>query len=184
MSLNLAVFISGRGSNLLAIIEAIEAKKLDAKIQIVISSATWAAAHVHCSRHGIPVSVCRSEEQILSVLKQFPIDLICLAGYMKVLSADFVKRFKNKIINIHPSLLPKYPGLHTHQKVLEAKETESGCTVHYVTEKVDEGKIIEQRKVPVLPGDTPEILEARILVEEHQLYPQVIGQFATQLTRK
>jgi phosphoribosylglycinamide formyltransferase-1 len=183
VTINLAVFISGRGSNLLAIIKAIEAKQLDAKINVVISSNTWAPAHVHCSHYGIPVSVCRSEEQILSVLKQFPIDLICLAGYMKILSPDFVKRFRNKILNIHPSLLPKYPGLKTHEQALAAGDSESGCTVHYVTEKMDEGKVIEQRKVPVEPGDTPETLAARVLVEEHKLYPEVIGQFARQLSK-
>lgn len=105
-------------------------------------------------------------------------DVICLAGFMRILTPDFIRRFGGRMLNIHPSLLPKYPGLHTHQRALEAGDAEAGCTVHEVTAELDAGPVLGQARVPVLPGDTAETLAARVLVEEHRLYPAVLRRFA------
>jgi phosphoribosylglycinamide formyltransferase-1 len=178
---NLAVLISGRGSNLQAIQKNIENGILQgrAQIAVVISSKADAAGLAFAGEHGLTVVVCPAEKDVLAELTKHKIDLICLAGYMRVLSTDFVRKYAGKIINIHPTLLPKYPGLHVHEKVLAAGEKESGCTVHYVDAGVDTGKIIAQRKVPVLPADTPDTLAARVLEQEHILYSQVILQIAS-----
>jgi phosphoribosylglycinamide formyltransferase-1 len=194
---NLAVLISGRGSNLRAIQKNIETGILQgrAQIAVVISNKADAAGLVFAREHGLKTVVCPTEKEIFSELAKLPagyvsyqpdsveeelsrseIDLICLAGFMQVLSSEFIKKYDGKIINIHPSLLPKYPGLHVHEKVLAASEKESGCTVHYVDAGVDTGKIIAQRKVPVLPDDMPDTLAARVLEQEHLLYSQVILQ--------
>lgn len=176
----LAVLISGRGSNLQAIQKNIENGILRGKAQIavVISNKENAAGLTFAREHGLKTAVCSSEKEILAELEKQQIDLICLAGYMRVLSADFVHKYAGKIINIHPTLLPKHPGLHVHEKVLAAGDTESGCTVHYVDAGVDTGKIIAQKKVPVLPDDTPDTLAARVLVQEHLLYSEVILKMA------
>ena len=108
-------------------------------------------------------------------------DLICLAGFMRVLTADFVRRWQGRMLNIHPSLLPKYRGLHTHARAIEAGDTEAGCTVHQVTPELDDGPILGQARVPILPADTPDTLAARVLAEEHRLYPQVLHDVATRL---
>ncbi|MDR1997370.1 MAG: phosphoribosylglycinamide formyltransferase [Candidatus Margulisbacteria bacterium] len=178
--LSLAVLISGRGSNLQAIQKNIESGILrdKARIAVVIASKADAAGLIFAKEHGLSTAVCPSESAALAALAGQPIDLICLAGYMRVLSADFVQKYAGRIINIHPTLLPKYPGLHVHEKVLAAGEKESGCTVHYVDAGVDTGKIIAQSRVPVLPDDTPELLAARVLAAEHILYAQVILQIA------
>jgi formyltetrahydrofolate-dependent phosphoribosylglycinamide formyltransferase len=177
---NLAVLISGRGSNLRAIQKNIESGILRGKTQIavVISNKADAAGLTFAGEHGLPTAVCPAEKDVLAELEKYKIDLICLAGYMRVLSPDFVHKYAGRIINIHPTLLPKHPGLHVHEKVLAAGDTESGCTVHYVDAGVDTGKIIAQRKVPVRPDDTPETLAARVLEQEHILYAQVILQIA------
>lgn len=179
--IDLIVFVSGKGSNLAAILEAIKNKKLEAQVKLVISDQRFAPAFVFCRRHQIPVAVCRSDEQILNLLKDYPVDLICLAGYMKILSPKIVKKYAGKIINIHPSLLPKYPGLKVHERVLAAQEKESGCTVHYVTEVLDAGPILAQKKVPVLPEDTVQTLKQRVHAAEHELYPEVLQQLALKL---
>lgn len=114
------------------------------------------------------------EAAIIEVIDSADIDLICLAGYMRLLSADFTNRYSGKLINIHPSLLPKYKGLDTHARAIEAGDSVHGCTIHYVSEEMDGGEIIAQAEVPVLPNDTPETLGARVLVEEHKLYPSTI----------
>ena len=174
----LAILISGRGSNLQAVQKNIENGILrgKAKITVVISNKENAAGLVFAKEHGLRIAVCPSEKEISAELEKQPINLICLAGYMRVLSADFVQKYSGKIINIHPTLLPKHPGLHVHEKVLAAGDKESGCTVHYVDAGVDTGKIIAQRKVPVLPDDTPDTLAARVLEQEHILYSEVILQ--------
>ncbi|MDR2430676.1 MAG: phosphoribosylglycinamide formyltransferase [Candidatus Margulisbacteria bacterium] len=172
----LAVLISGRGSNLQAIQENIENGVLqgNAQIAVVISNKAEAAGLAFAREHKLNTAVCPSEAAVLAELEKYRIDLICLAGYMRVLSRDFVYKYAGKIINIHPTLLPKYPGLHVHAKVLAAGDKESGCTVHYVDAGVDTGKIIAQRKVPVRLEDTPDTLAARVLKQEHILYPEVI----------
>lgn len=114
------------------------------------------------------------ESAISNIIDSYDIDLVCLAGYMRILSAEFVTNYQGKLINIHPSLLPKFKGLDTHARAIEAGETEHGCTIHYVNAEMDGGKIIAQAKVPILPEDTPETLAARVLVEEHRLYPATI----------
>ncbi|GBR76732.1 phosphoribosylglycinamide formyltransferase [Candidatus Termititenax persephonae] len=178
--LNLAVLISGRGSNLQALQKNIESGILQGKAQIavVLANKATAAGLTFAREHGLQTMVCPAEKDVLAGLAKQQIDLICLAGYMRLLSADFVNQYKGKLINIHPTLLPKYPGLHVHEKVLAAGEKESGCTVHYVDTGADTGQIIAQRKVPVLPDDTPETLAARVLEQEHVLYSQVILQIA------
>jgi phosphoribosylglycinamide formyltransferase-1 len=176
--INLAVLISGRGSNLRAIQKNIETGLLQgrAQIAIVISNKADAAGLTFAREHGLQTAICPTEKDTLAELAKHKLDLICLAGFMRVLSPEFIKKYAGKIINIHPSLLPKYPGLHVHEKVLAAGEKESGCTVHYVDAGVDTGKIITQKKVPVLPDDTPDMLAARVLEQEHLLYSQVILQ--------
>ena len=118
------------------------------------------------------------EAELLKPLLAAEPDIICLAGFMRILTPGFIRRFEGRMLNIHPSLLPKYPGLHTHQRALDAGDAEAGCTVHEVTAELDAGPILGQSRVPVLPGDTADTLAARVLVEEHRLYPAVLRQFA------
>ncbi len=174
--LNLAVLISGRGSNLQAIQKNIESGILNGKaaIQVVVSNKADAKGLEFAKEHGVKTAVCPTENDVLAELSKYKIDLICLAGFMRIISPEFIRKYPQKIINIHPTLLPKYPGLHVHEKVLAAGEKQSGCTVHFVDEGVDTGKIIKQRKVPVLTGDRPETLAARVLIQEHKLYSEVI----------
>lgn len=173
---NLAVLISGRGSNLQAIQKNIETGILKdkAKIELVISNKAEAKGLTFAREHSLKTAICPTEKEIIAELAKHKIDLICLAGYMRIVSPELINKYPNKIINIHPTLLPKYPGLHVHEKVLAAGEKESGCTVHYVDAGVDTGKIIKQRKVKVLPDDTPDTLAARVLEQEHILYSEVI----------
>ena len=181
--LNLAVLISGRGSNLQSIIDACKEEDFPARIQIVISNKADAYGLVRAQQAGIQTCVIdhrdfSSREEFERSLKQeiekHKIDLICLAGFMRVLTSGFVNDFQNRIINIHPSLLPKHKGLHTHERAIEAGDAESGCTVHYVIPEMDEGPIIVQRSVAVMKHDTPETLAARVLAEEHFAYPEAI----------
>jgi len=188
--LKIGVLVSGRGSNLEAIIKAIETGKLkNVEIAIVISDNPEARALNICKEHNIPCEYIfagpyktklegEAEDIYIKKLKECGVELVVLAGFMRVVKSKFINTFKNRIINIHPSLLPKYPGLNTHQRVIEAKEKESGCTVHFVNEVVDGGKRIMQAKVPVLENDTPETLAARILEKEHIILPKVIQMFA------
>jgi phosphoribosylglycinamide formyltransferase-1 len=173
----LAVLISGRGSNLTAIQENIEKGLLKAQIKIVISSRPDAKGLEFAKAHHLPTFISKSEDEIINKLKEINPNLICLAGYMKILSPKFVNTFKGKIINIHPALLPKFPGLDVQKRAIDAGEKESGCTVHYVDEGMDTGAIIAQRKVPILETDTSDTLAERILKEEHVLYTEVIKGF-------
>lgn len=182
-----AVLVSGHGSNLQAIIDAIEAGQLDANIKIVISNRPDAYALTRCLKHNVPsivhdhrtfASKEAFENAIAGSITKFGAKLICLAGFMRILSPDFIAKFQNKIINIHPALLPNFPGLHAQRQALEAKAKESGCTVHFVNERVDAGPIILQARVKVMPDDTEETLSARILKEEHKIYPLAIQLFA------
>jgi phosphoribosylglycinamide formyltransferase-1 len=181
--LGLAVLISGRGSNLQSIIDACRIDVFPAEIKVVISDKGDAFGLTRAHNADIPTRIvsregCANkaefENKILSTLNDFDIDLICLAGFMRILSSDFISSWVGRIINIHPSLLPKHKGLNTYEKAIEARDTESGCTVHYVTTGVDEGDVILQKKVPILPNDTPDTLAERILIQEHIAYPEAI----------
>ena len=191
MPLRLGVLASGRGSNLQAIIDAIEAKALDATIVLVVSNKRDAIALERANRHGIrglfldPKSVAGEpdlrrayDEKILEVLKKHEVQLVLLAGYMKIVTAVLIDAYQWRMMNIHPSLLPSFPGLHAQQQALDAGVKVSGCTVHFVTEGVDQGPIIVQTAVPVNENDSVDALSARILEQEHRLYPRAIQLFA------
>ena len=184
MTSRLGVLISGRGSNLKAIIDAIDEKRLDAAIAIVISNRAGAPGLEHAVNAGIETLVLshRSystredyDRALVAELKKRDVALVCLAGFMRLLSPVFVDAYPNRILNIHPSLLPKYPGLHPQQQALDAGAAESGATVHIVNKDLDAGPIVLQRRVPVLPGDTAGTLAGRILRVEHALYPEAIA---------
>jgi len=180
----LGVLISGRGSNLKAIIDAIDAGTLDATIAVVISNRADAPGLDHARRANVETVVLGHkafasredyDRALVKELQRRDVALVCLAGFMRVLSPVFIDAYPNRILNIHPSLLPKFPGLHPQQQALDAGETVSGATVHFVNKDLDAGPIVLQREVPVLPGDTAATLEARILGVEHQLYPEAIA---------
>ena len=179
----LGILISGRGSNMVALADAVRNGHIPAaEVALVISDQANAAGLIKAKERGLETLVIerrgRSREdhdrEIVAALRERQIDLVCLAGYMRLLSTEFIAAFPSRILNIHPSLLPAFPGLHPHKEALEAGVTSSGCTVHYVDETLDGGPIIAQRVVPVLSGDTEEDLAARILVEEHRLYSEAV----------
>jgi phosphoribosylglycinamide formyltransferase-1 len=185
--LKIGVLVSGRGSNLQAVIDAIEAKKIKAEIAVVISNIPGVMALDRAKKHGIKAVVIDSsehsdkssyEKQVIKALEDNNVGLVCLAGYMKLLSSELVHHFKGKIMNIHPALLPAFPGLHVQKKALEYGVKYSGCTVHFVDEGCDTGPIIIQAVVPVLDSDTEETLSARILEQEHKIYPEAIRLFS------
>tara|TARA_B000000609_G_C24080275_1_gene296981 strand:+ start:41 stop:622 length:582 start_codon:yes stop_codon:yes gene_type:complete len=175
-----AVFISGNGSNLKALIKFSKLKKSPISIDLIISNNTKSKGLYYGSIYKIKKKVFNfenkslAEKKILRELKKDKIDLICLAGFMKILSKKFIKNFKGKILNIHPSLLPKFKGLNTHERALKNKEIYSGCTVHFVNSKLDSGKIILQKKVKIFKNETPKSLAKKILIQEHKLYPKAI----------
>jgi phosphoribosylglycinamide formyltransferase-1 len=181
-------FISGGGSNMLALVEACAAPDYPAEIVGVISDRAGAAGLARAQARGIPTAVferrdyadkAAHEAAILDQVDRFRPDLLCLAGYMRLLSGAFIQRHDGRILNIHPSLLPDFPGLHTHQRALDAGRTEAGCTVHFVTEGMDEGPVILQTRVPVLDGDTAETLAARVLAVEHRTYAEALRMVAS-----
>jgi len=178
--LKTAVFISGTGSNLKNLIKFSLLKKSPIKIELVISDKKRARGLIISKKYNIDSKVYKyknkknTEKKILENLNKKKINLICLAGFMKILSSNFVKKFNGKILNIHPSLLPKYKGLNTHERAIKNNEKFSGCTVHIVNSKLDSGKIILQKKVKIRKIDTPESLSKRILIQEHKLYPRAI----------
>ncbi len=177
--LRLGVLISGRGSNLQALIDGCAAPDFPAEIVLVISNKADAAGLARAKAASIPSSVISHREPgfeaaVGDALRDAGVELVCLAGFMRVLSADFVAKWRDRLINIHPSLLPAFPGLETHRRVLASGATETGCTVHFVTAALDAGPIILQEKVPVLPGDDEDRLAARVLAVEHRLYPQAV----------
>ena len=175
-----AVFISGNGSNLKALIKFSKLKKSPISIDLIISNNTKSKGLYYGSIYKIKKRAFNfenkslAEKKILRELKKDKIDLICLAGFMKILSKKFIKNFKGKILNIHPSLLPKFKGLNTHERAIENKEIYSGCTVHFVNSKLDSGKIILQKKVKIFKNETPKSLAKKILIQEHKLYPKAI----------
>lgn len=173
-------FISGGGSNMLALAKAAEAPDFPAEIVAVFSDKAEAGGLAKAEALGIATrtflrkdyaSKDAHEAAILEALETLSPDLICLAGYMRLISGAFVNRYEGRILNIHPSLLPLFPGLHTHQRAIDAGMRVAGCTVHFVTEGMDEGPVVVQAAVPVLPGDTSDTLAARVLTVEHRSYP-------------
>ena len=175
-----AVLISGTGSNLKSLIKFSKTTKSPISIDFVISNNSKAKGLNYAKIYKIKKRVFNfknknfCEKRLLSILKNNNIDMICLAGFMKILSGNFIKQFKGKILNIHPSLLPKYKGLNTHKRALNNKEKYSGCTVHFVNSKLDSGKIILQKKVKISKNETEASLAKKILAQEHKLYPQAI----------
>ena len=175
-----AVFISGTGSNLKSLIKFSKLKNSPISINLIISNNSKSKGLVFSKIFKIKKKIFnlkkkkKDEKKILLELKKNKIDLICLAGFMKILSKNFIKNFKGKILNIHPSLLPKFKGLNTHERVIKNKEKFSGCTVHFVNSKLDSGKIILQKKIKINKNETPKTLAKKILVQEHKLYPKAI----------
>ena len=175
-----AVFISGKGSNLKNLIEFSFLKASPITVDIVISNNSKAKGLGFAKKFKIPyksislINKTKDENKILNILKQNDIKLVCLAGFMKILSKKFINKFPGKIINIHPSLLPKYKGLNTHTRALKNKEKFSGCTIHFVNSKLDSGRIILQKKVKINKYDTAKSLEKKVLKLEHRLYPKAI----------
>ena len=174
-----AVFISGTGSNLKNLIKFSNKKNSPILINLIISNTKKAKGLKYATQYNIKKKVLNfnnniDEKKILNFLIKKEINLICLAGFMKILSKNFIKKFKGKIVNIHPSLLPKYKGLNTYKRALKNKDKFAGCTVHYVTAKLDSGKIILQKKVKIIKKDTANSLKKKILEKEHQLYPSAI----------
>ena len=176
-----AVFISGKGTNLRNLIKFSKLKKSPIKICLVFSSNRLAKGLDYAKKYLIKMKIYnftnkkKAEFLILKDLKKNRIDLICLAGFMKILSPDFIKKFKGKILNIHPSLLPKYKGLNTHARAIKNKDKYSGCTVHLVNAKLDSGKIILQKKVKIFKQDTIYKLKKRVQKQEYKLYPKAIS---------
>ena len=175
-----AVFISGTGSNLKSLIQFSKKKNSPILIELIISDNSKAKGLKFAKTFKISNKVFDyknkiiAEKKIISEVKSKKIDLICLAGFMKILSKTFIKNFKGKILNIHPSLLPKYKGLKTHQRAISNKEKYSGCTVHFVNSRLDSGKIIVQKKVRIGSSDTAKTLAKKVLIQEHKLYPKAI----------
>ena len=185
--INTAVFISGRGSNLKSLIKHFKKKNSPIIIKLVISNNLKAKGLIYAKKSKIKTYVTDyknvniSEKKLLEKLFKYKINLICLAGFMKILSGNFIKKFKKPILNIHPSLLPKYKGLNTHKKVINNKEKYSGSTVHLVSSKLDSGRIILQKKIKVTKFDNEKTLEKKILKIEHILYPKAVKKFLTNL---
>jgi len=185
--INIGVLASGRGTNLQAIIEAIEGGKIEGRISIVISDNSDAYALKRAKQYNIDTRYINFksyknredyDKEIIKALEEKKIDLVVLAGYMRILSPFFINAYKNKIMNIHPALLPSFPGLHAQRQAVEYGAKVSGCTVHFVDEGVDSGPIVLQKSVEVNDDDTEELLAERILKEEHQIYPKAIQLFS------
>ena len=183
---NIVILISGRGSNMEAVVRAARSEGWAARVAAVISNRADAGGLAFAAAHGIPTAVVPSKNYpdrasfdaaLQSEIDRFAPDLVVLAGFMRILTAPFVAHYEGRMLNIHPSLLPAYPGLDTHRKALEAGEREHGATVHFVTAELDHGPMVAQARVPVLPGDTEDSLAARVLAEEHKLYPYAVRLF-------
>lgn len=186
MKPRVAILISGGGSNMVRLVEDMLSGG-HAEPVLVLSNDAMAAGLEKAARMGVPTVAidhrpfgkdrAAFEAELLKPIEAAAPDVVCLAGFMRVLTPAFVTRFAGRMLNIHPSLLPKYTGLHTHQRTLDAGDAEAGCTVHEVTPVLDDGPILGQARVPVLPGDTAETLAARVLKQEHRLYPAVLRRF-------
>ena len=176
-----AVFISGKGSNLKSLIRFSRSNKSPISIKLIISNNSKAQGLSYGKIFKIKKRVINFkntkifDDKLISILRKNQIEMICLAGFMKILSKNFIQKFNGKIINIHPSLLPKYKGLNTHKRALKNKEKYSGCTVHFVNSKLDSGKIILQKRVKISKNETEKSLTEKILIQEHKLYPKAIS---------
>lgn len=179
----LAVLISGRGSNLQSLIDACAAADFPARIALVLSNVAGVQGLERAAKAGIPTAVVNHkdfadresfETAVHAEISKATPDIVCLAGFMRILTDGFIKLWHNRLVNIHPSLLPSFKGLHTHERVLEAGARFAGCTIHFVRPAMDDGPIIAQAALPVLPDDTPDSLAARVLEQEHRLYPLAI----------
>ena len=183
----IAILLSGGGSNMVSLVDSMTGDH-PARPCLVLSNNADAGGLAKAAAAGIATAVvdhrpfqgdrAAFEAELVKPILESGADIVCLAGFMRVLTAGFVSQFQGAMLNIHPSLLPKYKGLHTHARALEAGDTDHGCTVHEVTPALDDGPILGQARVPVLPGDTPETLAARVLVQEHLLYPAVLRRYA------
>lgn len=192
--LRIAILISGRGTNMEAILKAAEASDYPADPILILSNRPTAKGLDTAKTAGLsavavdhkPFGKDREafERALQAVLTEHNIEMIVLAGFMRILTPWFVQQWEGRMINIHPSLLPKYPGLNTHQRALDAGDSEAGCSVHWVTEGVDEGAVIAQARVPVLDGDTADDLAERVLLEEHRLYPRAVALAAQDILSK
>ncbi len=187
---NIVILISGRGSNMISIIEAVESGTLAVNISAVISNRPDAAGIDYARKAGTTTQVVdhkafdsrQSFDQALAkTIDQYKPDLVVLAGFMRILTAEFVNHFKDRLINIHPALLPKFKGLNTHQRAIDAGEKEHGASVHIVTPELDDGPVVLQARVPVLADDTAETLADRVLEQEHKLYPEAINKLIKDL---
>jgi phosphoribosylglycinamide formyltransferase-1 len=185
----LGILISGRGSNMAALAKAVrEGVIANSEIALVLSDKPGAAGLAHAKSHGLETALVERrgrpreehDHEVVGILKQHNVDLVCLAGYMRVLSSHFLQAFRHRILNIHPSLLPAFPGLNAQLQAIEHGVKWTGCTVHFVDETLDGGPIVAQRVVPVHSGDTEEALSERILEQEHQLYPEAVGLVTSQ----
>ena len=182
-----AIFISGGGSNMVSLVDSMTGDH-PARPVLVLANSADAGGLEKARARGVPTAVVDHrpfkgdreafQEALQAELVKAAPDILCLAGFMRVLTASFVENWQGRMLNIHPSLLPKYRGLHTHARALEAGDREHGCTVHEVTPELDDGPILGQATVPVLPGDTPDALAVRVLEQEHRLYPAVLRRFA------
>jgi phosphoribosylglycinamide formyltransferase-1 len=184
----LGILISGRGSNMAALVEASRAADCPYEVALVASDKPEAAGLAWAQERGVPTFAqspkgmpkAEYEAKIDAALRDAGVEAIALAGYMRLLSDDFVARWRGRIVNVHPSLLPKYKGLDTHARAIEAGDSHAGASVHIVTEELDGGEVLGQAEVPILPGDTQEALARRVLAEEHHLYPRVVSQWLKQ----
>ena len=183
---NIVILISGRGSNMEAVVRAAESEQWPARVAAVISNKADAGGLVFAASRGIPTAVVANKEfstraafdvALQETIDRYAPDLLVLAGFMRILTSPFVEHYAGRMLNIHPSLLPLFPGLHTHEAALAAGHAEHGATVHFVTAELDHGPVVAQARIPVLPGDTPDLLAERLLSKEHQLYPYAIRLF-------
>ena len=187
MTKRVAILISGGGSNMMSLVKAMQADDFNAKPVLVLANNTDAGGIAKAHTQGIATEVvdhrpykgdrAAFEAVLHDTIVKYQPDILCLAGFMRVLTAGFIDNWEGKMLNIHPSLLPKYTGLHTHQRALDAGDKKAGCSVHVVTAKLDDGPLLGQAEVPILPGDTAETLAARVLVEEHKIYPAALKTF-------
>ena len=192
MKLAVAILISGSGSNMVQLVKSMDSEH-PAFPSLVISNKSNAKGLEKARHLGVPTEVISDknynnnkldfEKKLMHTLKTYNIELICLAGFMKILSKDFINNFKNRILNIHPSLLPKYKGLNTHARALEANDTIAGCSVHLVTPELDGGPVIDQIKVKIEKNETEKSLAAKVLMAEHILYPKVLFNFANKIKK-
>ncbi|MGW8394056.1 phosphoribosylglycinamide formyltransferase [Pseudoduganella sp. HUAS MS19] len=183
---NIVILISGRGSNMEAVVRAAQAEQWPARIAAVISNKADAKGLEFAARHGIPTAVVSNKDYpsreafdaaLQEVIDGFKPDLVVLAGFMRILTPGFVSHYENRMLNIHPSLLPLFPGLHTHEQALASGAATHGATVHFVTAELDHGPLVDQVAVPILPGDTADVLAARVLEQEWVMYPRAIRWF-------